>query len=608
MKKFFRRLAACTITLCILFGLLPGTAVFAAGSEDLSGIFYSPDDFINNEVLILYQDGRCEVYSYETQEELIQALPELASDETVSVIQPNFVYTQSQLSVNDEYGSQQWALSNNGTLRLRETYSSGSSGQSIWNFPWGNRFSSSPETTVTISSVAGIDINVEEAWSLYNGGVRDTVIALIDTGVDTSHEDFGDIFWVNEGEIPGNGIDDDGNGYVDDINGWNFYGDSNQIYVGEEDAHGTHGAGSIAATKDNGTGMAGIVPDCTVQIMVLKILGGDSGTGTTLDLIRAIQYAENNGAVICNLSFGTPTYDPALYQVMSQSEMLFVASAGNDGENLEQSPVYPASFHLDNVVAVGNLQPDGTLHGSSNYSAQSVDIAVPGTYILSTQPDNGYSYSTGTSMSAPIFSAVAAMLYSSCENLTILQIKDIILSSARPLDSLQGLVSTGGMLDAGAAMALLSEYGTVLPFADVSADADYLDAVVFLYENGIMIGTSDTAFSPGLTLTRAMVITMLARIDGAEEQPCTLFSDVPENAWYSGYVGWASENGIVIGYGNGKFGPEDPVTAEQLDLILSRYAGTLGLSYQTDLMGNQPLTRAETAQAFYEFCLALELL
>lgn len=174
---------------------------------------------------------------------------------------------------------------------------------------------------------------MEQAWKLYDGGKREVVIALIDTGVDSSHEDRQDILWTNENEIPGNGTDDDGNGYVDDVNGWNFYNSNNRIYASaSDDSHGTHAAGTIAASGDNGIGIAGIVQNENVKLMVLKVLGGSDGGGTTASIIEAIRYAQANGAAICNLSLGSSFNDRALYQAMAASSMLFVAAAGNDGE------------------------------------------------------------------------------------------------------------------------------------------------------------------------------------------------------------------------------------------------------------------------------------
>ena len=279
------------------------------------------------------------------------------------------------------------------------------------------------------------------------------VVALVDTGIDYTHADLEGRIWVNEDEIPGNGVDDDGNGYIDDVYGWNFYSGSNQVYTGSEYSHGTHGAGTIAAHADNGIGIAGIVRSDHVKVMAVKALGGWDGSGSTASIIRAIQYAEANGARICNLSLGSSRNDPALYRTIAASDMLFVVAAGNDGADLELAPSYPASYHLDNLITVANLRYDGNLDPTSSYGASSVDLAAPGTHILSTTPGNSYSYMTGTSMAAPMVSAAAAMLYSQFPDATLADVKDILLSSVQKLDSLTGLTATGGMLDLGAAMA-----------------------------------------------------------------------------------------------------------------------------------------------------------
>lgn len=272
-------------------------------------------------------------------------------------------------------------------------------------------------------------------------------------GIDYTHADLEGRIWVNEDEIPGNGVDDDGNGYIDDVYGWNFYSGSNQVYTGNEDSHGTHGAGTLAAHADNDIGIAGIVRSDHVKVMAVKALGGWDGSGSTASIIRAIQYAETNGARICNLSLGSSRNDPALYRTIAASDMLFVVAAGNDGADLELAPSYPASYHLDNLITVANLRYDGNLDPTSSYGASSVDLAAPGTHILSTTPGNSYSYMTGTSMAAPMVSAAAAMLCSQFPDATLADVKDILLSSVQKLDSLTGLTATGGMLDLGAAMA-----------------------------------------------------------------------------------------------------------------------------------------------------------
>ena len=285
------------------------------------------------------------------------------------------------------------------------------------------------------------------------------------------------MLWVNKGEIPGNGIDDDGNGYVDDVNGWNFYDDNNVIYNGKDDAHGTHIAGTIVA-NNNTKGVAGIAGNSTVKIMVLKALGGDDESGSTSGIIEAIKYAEGMGATICNFSFGTDKPDRYLEEAIRDSEMLFVVAAGNGDENtgigynIDTRPIYPASYRYNNIITVANLQADGNLHTSSNYSNNHVDLAAPGARILSTidtasfnagyasgKMSSPYAYMTGTSMAAPYVVGTAALLYSDFPGITLSQVRQSILGGVKVLPELVGKVSTGGMLNADGAYAYaLSNY------------------------------------------------------------------------------------------------------------------------------------------------------
>lgn len=416
------------------------------------------DAYENLEILSETKAGEVSVYSCGSREELEQKLKELSSTGGISVIQPNYQYANQALSVNDAAAAEQWALDNDGSFRMdeQEVYP-------IYADPFGRPSRGSELLGLLVrvremTATAGVDINVTDAWAQYGTGTHDAIVALIDTGIDASHEDLTDAIWVNTDEIAGNGIDDDGNGYVDDVYGWNFYNNNNQIYVGEEDSHGTHGAGTIRANIGNGLGIAGIVPGNRVRIMALKALGGEDGGGSTASLIRAIRYAEQNGAVICNLSLTSTTDDRALYQAIANSNMLFVVAAGNGdsrtgiGVNTDVTPFYPAAYDLDNIISVANLTFDGTLHSSSNYGAVSVDLAAPGSYILSTTPGNTYSYMTGTSMAAPMVTGAAAMVYSYFDGIGPADVKEILLSTVTPMDSLAGKTVTGGMLNVGAAL------------------------------------------------------------------------------------------------------------------------------------------------------------
>lgn len=175
--------------------------------------------------------------------------------------QPLMAFASEKIQTNDPSASEQWAFFNDGSFAAEEMRK-----YPVYSDPFGQPTENAEllGTLVEVKkrqAVSGVDINLEQAWKTYGNGNHDTIVAMIDTGIDYTHEDLKDILWVNTDEIPGNGIDDDGNGYVDDVYGWNFYNNNNQIFTGEEDSHGTHGAGTISAGTGNGIGIAGIVPE-----------------------------------------------------------------------------------------------------------------------------------------------------------------------------------------------------------------------------------------------------------------------------------------------------------------------------------------------------------
>lgn len=307
-----------------------------------------------------------------------------------------------------------------------------------------------------------IDIRYQEMWSLLNDKdpQREVVIAIIDTGIDFSSGDLHGVQWTNEAEVPNNGIDDDQNGYIDDVKGWNFLEGSDKIINPlniVDDIHGTMCAG-IIASKKNGTGIEGVTQGIGVRIMSLKVLTNEYtvGEGEISNVIKAIKYAEKMGAAVCNMSFNSPGFDAQLYDQMKKSSMLFVVSAGNAENiiriNIDKKQYSPACFSLPNQITVANIGFDGKPSPDTNIGPNSVDLAAPGTYIHSTSVRGEFQYASGTSYSAPFVTGVASMIYRYSRNPDADEIKKIICNSVTKLDSLKGRVRSGGILNAEKAL------------------------------------------------------------------------------------------------------------------------------------------------------------
>lgn len=347
LSRKIKQTISTILSLCMLLNM---TTMAINAQEDT--VQTSLSEYVNNEVLVMYKDGTFDVLKYESKDVLAKGLEAISNDENIRLYQPNYSYEASSLAVNDELAVKQWALYNDGSFYMEEQRNEfpvfdmpfgdakmPGQWQAPDNFgrPGGNyRRRSYSGRASSVTAQEGIDINIDEAWDIYSDSGKEVIVAIVDTGIDYTHEDLSGNIWTNNGEIANNGIDDDGNGYVDDVYGWNFYNNSNKVYNGSEDDHGTHGAGTIIASADNGKGIAGIVQSENVKVMSVKALGGRNGAGSTASVIQAIQYAEANGADICNLSLGTSNNDDALYQTIANSNMLFVVAAGNDSQNTDQ--------------------------------------------------------------------------------------------------------------------------------------------------------------------------------------------------------------------------------------------------------------------------------
>ena len=295
------------------------------------------------------------------------------------------------------------------------------------------------------------DIDGPEAWDITTGN-SNLVIGVIDTGVDYTHPDLAGNIWTNPGEIAGNGIDDDGNGFIDDVHGYDFVNNDGDPM--DDNEHGTHVAGTIAASGNNSNGVTGVA--WNASIMGLKFLS-DTGSGSTADAIRAINYTTmmksvyDVNIIATNNSWGGGGHSSALESAIAanaSAEILFVAAAGNENANNNTTPSYPANYDLPNVISVASTTHRDQRSSFSNYGATTVDLAAPGSSILSTVPGGGYASFSGTSMAAPHVTGVAALAWSVKPNATVAEVKAAILDGVDSITSLDGLVETGGRLNA----------------------------------------------------------------------------------------------------------------------------------------------------------------
>ena len=412
-------------------------------------------------------------------EAYVQLINELNNLPEVAYAEPDYEIQTLYLPDDPEF-SKQWALNNEGQT----------------------------------GGIVDADIDGTESWDRYKDG-SNVVVAVIDTGVKYDHEDLSDNGWINTQEIAGNGIDDDDNGYIDDILGYDFANsDADPM---DDNGHGTHCAGILGAKGDNGIGISGIAH--SAQIMGLKFLNS-RGNGDTSHAVSSIIYAVDNGAKILSNSWGGGPFSQALVDAVSYAndhDVLFIAAAGNDTNNNDINPSYPANIDLPNVISVASTDHSDQLSYFSNYG-MSVDLAAPGSNILSTYHTGTYTSLSGTSMAAPYVTGAAVLLRSNFPHLSALETKAILLESVDELDYLNGKLATSGRLNVMKALtkAESSSYlnihsgasGEIAPgeSATIQVAIDATNKLAALYENQITISTNAPEYE---NLAVALDVTVL---------------------------------------------------------------------------------------------------
>jgi subtilisin family serine protease len=349
------------------------------------------------------------------------------SDPNVEYAEPNYIIHAFFNIPNDTYFGQQWALRNIGQFA---------------------------------AGTPGADIKAVDAWDIST--VTGATIAILDTGIDYNHQDLVGNIWQNTGETDcTNGIDDDSNGYIDDCKGWDFVNNDNDPM--DDNGHGTHVAGIAGAVGNNNTGISGVL--WTARLMPVKILD-ETGEGTVDNEILGIDYAVQNGAKIINASYGGSGYSQSEYFALTDANfagVLFIAAAGNGGDdgigdNNDLTPEYPASYNLPNIISVAATDQNDVRAPFSNFGLNTVHVAAPGVYILSTIPQNLYTdkdFNSGTSMAAPHVSGLAGLLYSYYDYFNYLQIRGTILRYVDYLSSLDGWIQRSGRINAYKAISSL---------------------------------------------------------------------------------------------------------------------------------------------------------
>ncbi|MGB8510305.1 MAG: S8 family serine peptidase, partial [Pyrinomonadaceae bacterium] len=395
-------------------------------------------------------------------EDTLAAVAGLNARADVLYAEPNYIWRKANVPTDPQY-SDLWGMRNTGQAGF-------------------NDFTGQQQ-----AGTVGADIRAEQAWDVTTGS-SNVVVAVIDEGMDINHPDLAPNVWSNPAEVPDDGIDNDGNGFVDDVNGWDFvHGDKTVFddtagiypppasYTGDVDDHATHVAGTIGAAANNGQGVAGV--NWNVRIMSVKVLG--TGGGSTTNIIRGYNYvkqmrdlwvstggARGANVRVTNNSYGGPGFSQSAFnavQNLGLSDILFVAAAGNDALDNFSVPQYPSGFHLANVIPVAATDRFDQLAIFSNFGAREVLMGAPGRGIKSTTPFNTYSFFSGTSMATPHVAGAAALLLAVRPNLSLLNLRGCLAYTGDVTPSLTGTTATGRRLNLNNAVHAALENDTTPP-------------------------------------------------------------------------------------------------------------------------------------------------
>jgi thermitase len=358
-----------------------------------------------------------------TKADYNKAVTLLGSSSEIAYVEPNYIYTipahadkydqafnKYKLNPNDEFFAKLWGIHN--------------------------------------TKNEGIDVNAMEAWKTTMGSEK-VIIAVIDTGVDYTHPDLKDNMWKNVNEIPDNGIDDDENGFVDDVYGYDF---ANKDADPKDDhSHGTHCAGTIGAVH-NKIGVAGVMRD--VSIMSLKFLTA-RGSGSAKGAIQSIDYATKMGAHIMSNSWGGGGKSKAMAEAIeaaNEKGIVFVAAAGNSGTDNDKKPHYPSNYENSNVISVAAIDINGKPASFTNFGKKTVHVAAPGVNILSTVIKGDYKSYSGTSMAAPHVSGVVGLVLSVKGLRAAPKMRELLIKTSKSYDRTGSTTASGGIIDAAAAI------------------------------------------------------------------------------------------------------------------------------------------------------------